>query len=249
MPGDPSIYWRYAGGSITTSTTGWETAANTLTPSNIGLWQNYNIHQLGRMLFTPIGTNSLYYHAIPTMITIPSASTTYAASYATYSTTTANSYWPPDRRPARIVAPVGPPALARPAVLSGRRALRRSLALFHRFRPATEIKTFLDGRPLIIPGHRFDYRLQKRGDLLQHTMNPNSSHIPYDLQLFDKSGQFLAHGCLVIPGTPVIDQMLALILHVQDVDEEWAVIRTTNWLPRLPAHLLIRDVTPMARAA
>ena len=69
-------------------------------------------------------------------------------------------------------------------------------------------------------------------------MNPHGGAIPYDLHALDKAdGRVLSKGCVVIPGTPVIDQLLALILHVQDRDDEQAMIGTTVWTPALPPRL------------
>jgi hypothetical protein len=163
----------------------------------------YNVIVTQSTMFTPTGYG-LYYHTIPT-----------------YSVTTPQpAYMPPYR-----------PRLARPAVLRGRRALRRSIDLFRMLRPADEVRAFLSGEPVIIHGRNYDYRVQKRDNLLHHTMHPHSPHIPYKLQLLDKNGQYLAQGCTVIRNTPVIDQLVALILHIEH--DESVVLNNTNWTPPL----------------
>ena len=168
-------------------------------------------------VFIPLGSGTLYYHAIPNQ----TASTIGLSNWQSYQ---------------RIVE--RPRPLQRPAILSGRRALRRSIELFCRLRPEEEIRTFLSGKPLIVRGHRFDYRMQKRDDVLRHTINPFGAHIPYSLSVLDKASQRqLASGCVVIAGTPVIDQLLAVILHVQDPEEEMVVIRRTNWSADMSRHL------------
>jgi hypothetical protein len=173
-------------------------------------------------MFLPSGSGALYYHSITSQVATTLTQVAYNQLY---------TMQPPTRAPS-------PRPLARPALIAGRRALRRSITLFRMLRPESEIKTFLSGEPLIVQGHQFDYRLQKRNNLLHHSMNPNSAHIPYDLHILDKiSGKSLARGCIVIPDTPVIDQVLALILHVQDPRGETKVIHTTNWTPDISAHL------------
>jgi hypothetical protein len=167
-------------------------------------------------MFWPTGT-TLFYHSIPSWPTIP---LTNGSVYQTFA------------------QPVGalpvPRPLARPALLRGRRALRKSIDLFRMLRPDEEVRRFLSGQPITIHGHRFDYRIQKRDNLLHHTMNPMGACIPYQLHLIDKtSGQKLAQGCVIVPNTPVIDQVLALILHAQDATEELVVLNRTNWTPRL----------------
>jgi len=169
-------------------------------------------------MFLPTGSN-LYYHSIP-LVT--------SATNGTYAGATL---------PLRSQR-----SLARPAVLRGRRALRRSIDLLRMLRPDNEVKGFLSGQPITIQGRRFDYQMQKRDNLLSHTLNPDSPHIPYDLHLIDKTtGRKLARGCVIVPGTPVIDQLLALILHAQDATEEMVVLTQTNWTPALaPAFLAQR---------
>jgi hypothetical protein len=173
-------------------------------------------------MFIPLGSGTLYYHAI----TSP----------------TVAHYWhaPPTRStPSSWTYADSPHPLPKPALLryelvkQGRLAFRKSVDLFRKFRSEREIRTFLEGKPLIIHGHQYDYRVQKRANLLRLTMNPNSAHIPYDLYLMSKDGRTLAKGCVVVPGTPVIDQLLALILHVEDEVEEQTVINVTNWTPPL----------------
>lgn len=133
-----------------------------------------------------------------------------------------------------MAMPLRRPPLARPTILRGRRALRRSIELFCMLRPEEEIRTFLSGRPLLVHGHRYDYRMEKRGDVLMQTIHPPSGHIPYDLQVLDKaSGRSLAHGCVFIKNTPVIDQLLAVILHAEDPKAEAKLLANTNWSPPL----------------
>lgn len=179
------------------------------------------------IMFFPTGSGALFYHAIPSIQTTDYA---YPTPYLR-----AMRVAPTPTRPSAQVK-----ALAKPAIMAGRRALRRSIDLFRMLRPDEEIRTFIGGKSLTVRGHHFDYRIQKRDNLLRHTMNPHGHHIPYDFQMLDKAtGQILAKGCTVIPGTPVIDQLLALLLHLEDPDDEVTILWNTNWSPdvtyRLPA--------------
>ena len=184
-------------------------------------------------MFVPLGSGSLYYHSIPitSATNWPTVSTT-----ASWASSCNWAYWQAGVAARQAIPAPRPlrPALARPALLAGRRALRRSIEMFCRLRSDEEIRTFLSGEPLDVRGHRFDYRVQKRDDVLHHTMHPYGGHVPYRLSLHSKDGQMLASsGCIVIPNTPVIDQLLALILHVQDPEEEEVVLRrvpTGMWI-------------------
>jgi hypothetical protein len=166
----------------------------------------YNVIVTQSTMFTPTGYG-IYYHNIPATFSLTRSLPAYDAL-----------------RPPR-------PRLARPALLRGRRALRRSIDLFRMLRPTDEVRAFLSGDPVIIHGQRYDYRVQKRDNLLYHTMHPHSPHIPYKLELLDKNGRYLAQGCTVIRNTPVIDQLVALILHIEH--DESVVLNNTNWTPPL----------------
>ena len=124
----------------------------------------------------------------------------------------------------RRAAPRRPPVVINPEA-----ALERSLSLFRRLRPEQELQRFLAGDPIRVRGHRFDYHVKKTMDPLSHTRQPHSPHIPYDLRIVTKEGKILAKGCIIVPGTPLIDQLLAFILNVGDAREEEKVVRLTNW--------------------
>ena len=187
-----------------------QTANPFLSITNQATGFTYHVIVTESTMFSPTGYG-IYYHNIPTFSATGIVSPYYPAA----------PYYPQAPLPRR--------RLARPALLRGRRALRRSIDLFRMLRPADEVRTFLSGEPLIIHGRRFDYRVQKRDNLLHHTMHPHSPHIPYKLQLLDKSGRYLSQGCTVIRDTPVIDQLVALILHIEH--DESVVLNNTNWHP------------------
>jgi hypothetical protein len=198
--------------SCTQSANAWYQVVPSTTAIDSTVWASVTSNWMQGVMFIPSVSGTLYYHNIPLTVVV------WPRNEATY---------------AQYVAAPQPRPLARPALVRGRRAFVRSVELFRKFRPEAEIRTFLSGKPLLIHGHRFDYRVKKTGRLLRLTMHPDSPHIPYDFHILSKAGKVLAKGCIVVPGTPVIDQLLALILHVQDREEESVVINTTNWTPGL----------------
>lgn len=138
----------------------------------------------------------------------------------------AQYFIPPTRRP-RIVPGV---------VRAARRAVRRSIDIYAGLRGMDEIRRFVAGEPIELPGQLYDYRMQKRGSILRQTMNPGDGHIPYQLNLIEKNTRkVLASGCVLFGRLPVIDQMLALALHLHSpsIDDEIKLLETTNWTPRL----------------
>jgi hypothetical protein len=138
-----------------------------------------------------------------------------------------------DRRPA-----FNAPAIRRAREMNehrGRRVLRRSMELYARVRGHDEIRRFVRGDPVILQGHRFRYRVTKKDDLVRNASAPVSMHIPYHLELLDPvNDNRVASGCLVIADTPMIDQVLALALNVQDPEGEQRVLARTNWDRVLP---------------
>lgn len=191
-------------------------------------------------VFTPFILGSPYYHSIGNVNHPQSLLPPVSFSAATWNNLAIYG----SAEPRTFPRPAIIRAREREAERRGRRALQRSLTLFRRFRPDEELKTFLDGKPLLIHGCQYDYQITKTVDLLQHTMRPESAHIPYDLRIKEKDGTTLAKGCVVFPATPVIDQILALIFCVQDEQEEEKILKVTNWAPRLtrrPRQVFVPD--------
>lgn len=191
-------------------------------------------------LFEPIGSGAVFFHS--TNMLPPLTTSLVNINNNLYAT-----------HPA--VANGGRPRVTKPAILrrrllNGRRALRRSVDLYCSLRPAEELQTFMRGEPLLIHGHRFDYRLRKRANVLTHTMEPWSPHIPYHLNLLDRrTGKHLSSGCVVLRNTPVIDQLLAFILHAESPEDELLMLRRTNWTPQLPPRVWFSDKTAQSLAA
>lgn len=128
-----------------------------------------------------------------------------------------------------------------PAVIhAGRRAVRRSIDLFLRLRPAEELRTFLDGRALRIQGARFCYELRRSSvGIMEHTISPHGGHAPFHIYILHPSSphRTLASGCVYLDHTPILDQLLAFIMHVTDPGGERDLIERANWTPPLPRSL------------
>lgn len=181
-----------------------------------GLWQHANyIIQTSAASETPLTPASWLYVSL-----LPSTSS------ATYASLEGVLFTPPKPRPKVL------PSVIR----AGRRAVRRSIDLYARFRGMNEVRRFMRGEEIEFEGELYKYRVKKTLKVLQQTMNPSGVHIPYSLRVADKlTGKNLASGCVIFPSLPVIDQLLALSFHIQDPEDERELIKTTNWSPRLPA--------------
>jgi hypothetical protein len=102
-----------------------------------------------------------------------------------------------------------------------RKALYKSIRLFENLFGINKIQLFLNGEAFEIEGRKFNYRISKKKfvNLIEHTSNPTSAHIPYKLEILSKAGLVLFEGCTIFKNTPVVDQIIALILHIQDNEE------------------------------
>ncbi len=200
--------------SVISPTTWPATSYSGMTISSLTTWNTTMIQDL----FNP--SYGLYYHNIATVTT--STVTTSTIMLPTIRSVSS----PPGARPRSLPLPG--------IVVDPEASLARSLRLFRRLRPAAEVERFLAGKHVRLRGERFDYHVRKTMDFLEHTRYPHQAHIPYSLALVAKDGRTLARGCVTVPGTPVIDQLLALMFHVEDRDEEARLLARTNWTPHPP---------------
>ncbi len=115
------------------------------------------------------------------------------------------------------------------------------------------IEAFLSGRELLVRGRRYDYAATKTIGVVRHTMRPRGMHIPYRLGIRRKEdGREITTGCVVFDGIPVVDQIIALALHVRDPEEEVELLRRTNldWTRALAADPFLHGLKrPAARGA
>jgi hypothetical protein len=131
-----------------------------------------------------------------------------------------------------------------PAIIhAGRRAVRRSIDLYLRMRPAEELRRFVAGDLVVIQGARLRYSVQRNGISIMAQAIHFGHGIPYVMHMLDPANdndRRVASGCVYLNDTPLLDQLLAFILHVTDPDGERQLVETTNWSPRLPHHIAER---------
>jgi hypothetical protein len=156
---------------------------------------------------------------------MPTNTTTTTTMVPNIWNTSAVLFAPPPRR--AIILPA--------AIRAGRRAMRRSIDIYARFRGMDEVRRFIRGERVIFEGSLYDYHVRKTVKILPQTMDPDSPHIPYSLKLAHRGKDHaFASGCIIVPELPVIDQLLALSFHLQDSADELKLLETTNWSPSLP---------------
>lgn len=230
---------------IVTLTQPWLTVETTTTAADTAYWRQYAVSIAPVTTMTQSQPPNVYWSLIQSQ-NMWNTSTIQAYHAVNAQNAAAQSSWTVQQidhtQAWRATLDTGewrPPVrlLARPAIHSGRRALRRSIELYRRLRGTAELATFIAGQPIEVEGRRYAYRMQRSHvRLLEHTMRPHTAHTPYILQALDKATRRpLASGCVVMHDTPVIDQLLAVVMHTQDADAERHLIANTNWTPRLAA--------------
>lgn len=109
------------------------------------------------------------------------------------------------------------------------KALQKGMNVFKSFFGQETLKAFLSGDGFTVDGDYFNYHISRSNiDMVRHTLDPNRVHIPYKLELLDKNnGLVLGEGCILFENTPVIDQLIAIMLHLQH-GEEQELLTTMN---------------------
>lgn len=109
-----------------------------------------------------------------------------------------------------------------------RRIFNKSLAGLKSFLGSSNTSAFISGNEVTIEGELFDYKLKKTMDLLKYTEFINGIHIPYDLAIYTKSGEYITKMCVVFPGSPVLDQVLSVYLMIKS-GQERTLLTTGNF--------------------
>lgn len=139
-----------------------------------------------------------------------------------------------DAAPRRAAPPAGPdPKRLRAA----RKAMKKGVSLFSKLFGKRDIQLFLSGDGFTVEGEKFNWLVRRSPsvDLVAHTADPHVYHIPYSLQILTKDNVVLGDCCVYFDGTPVVDQLIALVLHVKNGNEE-EVVRTMNVTGKRPAY-------------
>lgn len=102
-----------------------------------------------------------------------------------------------------------------------RSVIKRGIRLFENLFGIGQINLFLHGEGISVEGRRFNYLLsrQRYVSLLNKTKNVDGRAAPYKIQVLSKQNLVLFSGCTYFKNTPIVDQLIALILHIKDNEE------------------------------
>lgn len=118
----------------------------------------------------------------------------------------------------------------------GKKVLKKSIRVLDSFMGQTTSQAFIHGNKVEIIGEKFKFIIQKgEVKLLAHSADPTSYHVPFRLTVTDKHDVLLGQVCLLFRDTPILDQILAVHLHVMGGKEE-ELIKTANWFKMTEAY-------------
>ena len=111
----------------------------------------------------------------------------------------------------------------------GQKSIKKAIKLYKNLFNNNNIDLFISGSGFIIEGNIFNYSIRQSGtSILAHTVNPVSAHIPYILEILNKDNVVLCNACILFEETPIIDQIIALTLHIQSGKEN-EILKTANF--------------------
>jgi hypothetical protein len=130
--------------------------------------------------------------------------------------------------------------IAKPNHRPVRSAIKKGLKLITGLGFADEIKCFMGGSGIEVshPDSEFKFVLTKDRNLLEATRRPGYS-TPYKLELYTKTNVFISKLCVYMEDTPVLDQVLGMMMFVKSGDED-LILRKANY-PGLTSNMQIRD--------
>lgn len=116
-----------------------------------------------------------------------------------------------------------------------RAALNRSIRLCEDMLGPQRLRSFMSGEPIVIEGAKIDFRIKRsHTGMVEHTSNPNAGHTPFNLDILNKNGDVLCSCCTFFRDTPVMDQIVAIFLHVSSGDEAY-IVKKSNLYNRSDA--------------
>jgi len=119
--------------------------------------------------------------------------------------------------------------LLRPNPRPIRSAIKKGLKLITGLGFNDEIRCFLGGSGVEVyhPESDFKFVLTKDQSIIQRTQYPGYS-TPYKLELYTKENLFVSKLCVIMESTPVLDQVLAMIMFIRSGDED-QILRQANY--------------------
>ena len=128
---------------------------------------------------------------------------------------------------------------------SARGAIKKALKLFERTEQLEAVTALVSGKEVTIAhadsAFKFILVPFAPGWLQRHTLQANGT-APFTIRLFTKTDVHLANLCVFFRDTPVLDQMLALMLYIQS-GEESEVLKTANWFGVADAESVARELS------
>lgn len=110
-----------------------------------------------------------------------------------------------------------------------KKAIKRGLKSLTELLPTEDVNLFTSKDGFVVEGEKFNYRFRKgHTSIISHTLNPVGIHIPYDLIIMSKDNIELCNTCIYFDETPVIDQVIAAVLHLQMGNED-EILNTGNF--------------------
>lgn len=116
-----------------------------------------------------------------------------------------------------------------------KKAIKRGLKTLEQYIDKEDVVLFNSGDGFVVEGGLFNYRFKKsHTSLIEHTLDPISYHIPYDLIVMNKDNLELANLCIYFDETPIIDQVISAVLYLQSGNEK-ELIESGNFFNRTDA--------------
>lgn len=90
-----------------------------------------------------------------------------------------------------------------------------------------KLKLFIKDKEVLIEGELFNYRLVRNSSIIE-TTEQFYSHTPFELQILTKNNDRICNGCVYFADTPILDQIIAIALHVSEREQELIFLKTAN---------------------
>lgn len=121
---------------------------------------------------------------------------------------------------------------------NGRKIVRRSIAAYERLfggSAKANLMEFMRGKPLMLRGKLYTYRFMRTWSAVEHSAYPQAVHVPYALSIYNAANERLANGCIYFRDTPLVDQIIAVALHLRTEEDELDLLSKMNLSALTPA--------------